>query len=95
MTERNVKLLVKCHVCDTQHSLMVTEESYQEFIKPNRKHIQDIFPYLTADERELLISHTCKKCWDKMFGTDEDEDDDFEISSEDLKEWQNASCGLC
>ena len=30
--------------------------------------IQDAMPYLSADERELLISQTCGDCWEKMFG---------------------------
>jgi len=29
--------------------------------------IQDAFPYLTDSERELLISHVCENCFDKMF----------------------------
>lgn len=29
--------------------------------------IQDAFPHLTADQRELLISGICGKCFDKMF----------------------------
>ena len=33
--------------------------------------IQDAMPYLSADERELLISGTCGTCFDKMFGSEE------------------------
>lgn len=37
--------------------------------------IQEALPYLTADERELIISGTCGKCFDEMFdvevGTEE------------------------
>ena len=29
--------------------------------------IQNAFPHLTADERELLISGTCGKCFDALF----------------------------
>ena len=36
---------------------------------------QDAFPYLTANEREALISGICPKCWDNMFTRgDEDEE---------------------
>ena len=31
------------------------------------KFIQDAMPYLTAGERELLISATCGDCFDKFF----------------------------
>jgi len=41
---------------------------------------QNAFPYLSATEREQLISHICPKCQDSIFGSDEDEfeDEDFE-----------------
>lgn len=70
--ERNVKLQVRCRCCNKMNYLEVTEESAIEYMKPNRRHVQDIFPYLKAEERELLISHTCPKCWEDMFGGDEE-----------------------
>lgn len=39
----------------------------------NGKHAQDVFPYLSANEREMLISGICPTCWDEMFGKGEDE----------------------
>ena len=35
--------------------------------------ITDAMPYLDENERELLISATCKGCWDIMFPDLEDE----------------------
>ena len=72
--ERNVTLVVKCEVCGEYHELAVTEESFLEYMSPNRRHIQDIFPYLSNEERELLISGTCSKCWAEMFSAFEEED---------------------
>ena len=40
----------------------------------NGEHAQDAFPYLSASERELLISGICPSCWDNMFPPEEDED---------------------
>ena len=37
----------------------------------NGKLIQDAMPYLTPDEREVLISGTCGPCFDRMFGGEE------------------------
>lgn len=37
----------------------------------NGKCAQDAFPYLSADEREMLISGICPTCWDNMFGKEE------------------------
>jgi hypothetical protein len=35
--------------------------------------IQNAFPQLTNDERELIISQTCAKCWESLFSDSEDE----------------------
>jgi len=36
------------------------------------KHIQDAMPYLTASQRELLISQTCDDCFARMYTTFEE-----------------------
>jgi hypothetical protein len=38
----------------------------------NKRFVQNAFPYLNADERELLISQTCGACWKEMFGDEEE-----------------------
>lgn len=71
--ERNVNLQVECRLCNTIHTLKVAEDdAYEYYASPNRRFVQDIFPYLNEDERELLISNICPECWKKMFGSDED-----------------------
>jgi hypothetical protein len=30
--------------------------------------VQKAMPYLSPSDREILISSTCEKCWDRMFG---------------------------
>jgi hypothetical protein len=37
-------------------------------------YVQDAFPYLSAPEREQLISGTHPKCWDEMFECAEEYD---------------------
>ena len=37
---------------------------------------QRAFPYLSADEREMLITGICPHCWNSMFGGEEDEEED-------------------
>ena len=71
MEERNITLKVECVICKKIHELKVTEESVKEYLSPNRRFVQDIFPYLSVEERELLISKVCPKCWNKMFSCDE------------------------
>lgn len=38
------------------------------------RHIQDVFPELSADEREFLITGATPEEWDEMFGKHEDVD---------------------
>ena len=73
MSERNYELKVSCRRCKKTHTLKVRVEDYMTFDSPNRPHIQDIFPYLSPAERELLISGICPICWDEMFGGEDDE----------------------
>ena len=74
--ERMINLIVECRVCNSNIIIPVKEEDYRKYLSPNRPNIQDIFPYLTPAERELLISHTCSVCWEKMFSFLEDPEED-------------------
>ena len=107
MRERRVNrtktVVMDCVCCGKEVVLKVNPKDYEEYISPNRRHIQDIFPYLTPWEREIFISQLCEDCWADMFSFYEDEDDDITItgdeedlmyvSPEDLDEWIKASCG--
>ena len=73
MSERNYEMRVSCRLCGETHSLLVRVEDYITFDSPGRPHIQNIFPYLSPEERELLLSGICPKCWAKMFGGEDDE----------------------
>ena len=73
MSERNYEMKVSCRMCKKTHTLKVRVEDYFTFDMPNRPHIQDIFPYLSPAEREMLISGVCDSCWKKVFGGDDDE----------------------
>lgn len=65
--ERNFPIFSKCRLCERTYRLDVRREDWKEFCRPDRGHIQDIFPYLSDEERELLISHTCPDCWKRLF----------------------------
>ena len=78
--ERNCEVQVRCVSCGKTYTLKVNEKDYELYLSQNRPHIQDIFPYLSPAERELLISGVCEVCWNKMFSLeDEDlEEEDYE-----------------
>ena len=57
--------MVPCAYCLDVHTLecdTIGVDAWQ-----NGELIQNALPELSADQRELLISGTCGKCWDKMF----------------------------
>lgn len=57
---------VKCRMCGADCSISCEEKDYIKW-KNGEGFVQDVFHYLSADERELLISQTCGKCFDEMF----------------------------
>ena len=56
-----------CWRCGVTVVLRMTETQYDKWISSSRGFIQDIFPELSADEREILISSTCGKCFDEIW----------------------------
>ena len=61
-------LQARCVSCKDTHVLMVNNHDLKRW--EGGELIQDAMPYLSADERELLISGVCGACFDKMFGED-------------------------
>lgn len=59
-------VVTQCPFCGRGNDVEVNEMDYLDW--DDGKMAQDAFPYLSADEREMLISGCCPQCWDKMFG---------------------------
>lgn len=64
---RNTEIIAQCPICGKQHKVLVREEDWELYNSPDRPHVQDIFPYLSPAERELLITGIDDKCFHKMF----------------------------
>ena len=67
-----------CPFCSTVTPVEVDEGHYRRWQEDRAtggryRHIQNAMPELSADERELLISGTCSKCWERVFGGQDDE----------------------
>lgn len=71
MTKVNIYL--KCRVCDGSVILEVNEKDLDAYQSGEVWYVQDAFPYLSAGEREMLISGTCDPCFTLMFPGDEEE----------------------
>ena len=59
-------ITTRCPECGKIHKVTVEQTDYDDFTQ-RHKHPQDAFPYLSASERELLITGICDKCWNKLF----------------------------
>ena len=62
-----------CQFYKVDHVVMADQRDVAN--SENGALIQDAMPYLSADDRELLISGTCGACFDKMFPPDPENDD--------------------
>lgn len=70
----NTTIQATCNMCKTDHYFEATEHQLDRY--RSGEHIQDVFPNLSAGERELLISGVCGTCFDKLFSGFEDEEED-------------------
>jgi hypothetical protein len=57
-----------CAKCDTEVLISVEYDDYEAW--RNGELIQNAMPYLTAEQREILISSICGDCFDLMFPED-------------------------
>ena len=64
---------VQCRLCDNVYAIIYNREDMVDWLTGS-KFIQDAMWYLSAGERELLISNTCSDCFDKLFPPDLDND---------------------
>lgn len=61
----SIVLGIACEQCGEQHFIAVNRTDWQDYL--DGKLAQDAFPYLQADNRELIISKICDKCFNKIF----------------------------
>lgn len=62
---------IECTLCSTVYTIIYNREDMINWLS-GQSFIQDSMPYLSASEREILISGTCGECFDKMFPQDLD-----------------------
>lgn len=60
-----IQISVKCRCCGQEYILNVTDDGYNAYM--NGALVQDAFPCISPEDRELLISGLCENCWDKLF----------------------------
>jgi len=62
-----VSIVVECGNCEEEQAPLAAEHR-QLKAWVNGAHIQNAMPELSPAERELLISGTCDRCFQQMFG---------------------------
>jgi hypothetical protein len=67
-----IQLYPRCRVCFEIVTLTVDPEDVRKYESREILYVQDAFPYLSAGERELLISGTCDPCFQEMFPEDDE-----------------------
>ena len=67
-----MEIYTACPFCGTNHLTIVPVEDYERWQAGEL--IQNAFPYLSANEREILKTGICPSCWDKMFPPEEEEE---------------------
>lgn len=65
-----VKIEFYCPFCGKLHSVRVAEGDFYAW--QDGELAQKAFPYLSATEREQLISHICPACQEQIFGAEDD-----------------------
>ena len=69
----DMTVTTQCDMCAANYVIFLKQNDYKKWIS-EKGYIQDLMPYLSSGERELLISHTCGDCFDKMFQPLDSED---------------------
>ena len=70
----DIELELQCKYCDYEEILNVPESDYNAWAG-NGVPIKEVFDYLSAGQRELMISGTCDTCWNKFFPNTEGDDE--------------------
>jgi hypothetical protein len=71
-TDDTVTFFRICVVCGTVHNFKVTKDEYERWMNRG-EFVQNVFPTITPEVREMLLNGTCPECFDKLFPPDPDE----------------------
>ena len=64
-----LRITVTCIICGEEKSVEVPTEAFFKWYKHGIA-IQYAMPMLSADDRELLMSQICGKCFERVFADD-------------------------
>lgn len=64
--DNSVEVKIFCSCCNNSKTFNITRIQYEDW-QNNRRLVQDIFPDMDKDMREMFITGICPSCWNKMF----------------------------
>lgn len=68
---RDAAIVITCMICNVPHEICTTRIGMMRWNLG--EHIQTAMPFLSADEREIMVSKICGSCFDALHGGDDDE----------------------
>ena len=70
VNNKEVCVITRCPFCGRANEVEVNEMDYLDW--SDGELAQVAFPYLSANEREILISGICPVCWFNTFGSEDE-----------------------
>jgi hypothetical protein len=70
LIEARHRLVNPCMHCKVFTPILLDGSDYWAFFVVGVKKVQEVFPYLTADQRDHLLNGIHPECYDIMFGKD-------------------------
>jgi len=64
-TDQTIIHTNSCMHCRQSNAISLDIDPYTRWTQG--RNIQDVFPHLSSDDRELIVSGTHPKCWDQIF----------------------------
>ena len=58
-------LHIDCRICEKDEIVSINNSDFEKHSQG--KPLEKAFPYLTAEQREMIRSRVCKSCWDIFF----------------------------
>lgn len=71
--EDMITIKTTCPFCGKESAIVVKSVDYIKWASFDAQ-AQDAFPYLSANERESIMTGICAKCWDSLFSGDKGEE---------------------
>ena len=68
----DIRVHIKCTECKKNKTHDVNTDDLIQFMNSSVK-VQDAFPYLPKEDREMFLSGLCSECWDTIMKDEEQE----------------------